>query len=123
MNLLAWVGLAAAAWIAIGVLVFCIREREARQAIGEFLLALVVGPALVTVGVFLRHRAPRAMPLSPTALERFAKQLGPGSRSAWLLGYRGRGLIIVRRTDGVDWLNDLPNRASRVRREARKPRG
>ena len=126
MNVLAWIGLAALAWLVIGVVVFCIREREARDAVGQFLLALVVGPALLTVGVFLRHHAPRAMRLSSSALERFAQQRigrierGRPMPQAWALTYRGRGLIVVRRAEGTDWLNDVPNLMSRCRREANR---
>jgi hypothetical protein len=56
------------------------------------------------------------MRLSPRALELFARQLS-GGKSAWLLGYRSRGVIVVRRRHGQGWLNDVPNRAARARRD------
>lgn len=61
------------------------------------------------------------MRLSPEALALFARQVGPGVDpvSAWLLGYRGRGIILVRRRGGGGWLNDVPNRANRARRDTR----
>lgn len=121
-NILVWIGLVAAGWIVIGVVVFVIREREARDALVQFLAAVVLGPALITVGVFLKHRAPRAMPLSAEALERFARQqtshigLSKRERSAWLLSYRGHGLILVRRRSGSDSINNVGIRANRCRR-------
>lgn len=125
MSVLAWVGLGALAWIVAGTVVFCVREREARQAIAEFGLALALGPALLTVGWFLRSGAPRATPLTAEALERWARSqtghtgIGKRERSAWVLSYRNHGLIVVRRRDrGSGWLNDVPNRTSRVRRES-----
>lgn len=126
MTPVLWMATGAGAVMLLGLVVMCAMERELREALGQCLLALFVAPILLFRGVF--RRLPRAIPLSAAALERFASQqsgtYGRGStrasRSAWLLGYAGHGVIVVRRRRGRDWLNDVPNRAARCREDARR---
>jgi uncharacterized membrane protein YfcA len=112
-----WMLVGAGALMLLGILVATVIERDFREALGQVLFTLVLAPALLVV-FLIRARAPRAIKLSPRALERFAQQRGRNMKSAWALTYRGRGIILVRRSEGDDWLNDMPNRTARVSREA-----
>lgn len=116
MSPIGWMAIGAAGLSFLGVLVMAAIEREFRQALGQVAAAFVVGPALL-IAWAVRGGIPRAMRLSPRALELFARQQSGGGKSAWLLGYRSRGVIVVRRRHGQGWLNDVPNRASRARRD------
>lgn len=102
----------------LSVAFFIVTEREFRQAVGQVLAAFFVAPAMLG-GYLVRFGLPRAVKLSPEALALFARQKTSGQQSAWLLGYRGRGVIVVRRRSGSDWLNDVPNRATRASHDRR----
>lgn len=118
MNPILWMLTGIGVTGTISVAFFAVTERDFREAIGQVLAALLLGPALL-VGFLVRGGLPRAVRLSPEALALFAKQETRGQQSAWLLGYRGRGVIVVRRRSGSDWLNDVPNRATRASHDRR----
>lgn len=114
MNGFGWALVGAGAVSLVGLICFLAAEREFREAAAQVFGALVAGPALL-IAIYVRTRGPRLMRLSPGGLERFSRQLGPGMKPAWALTYRGKGVILVRRAEGHDWINDVPNRMNRSR--------
>lgn len=120
MNPSLWMLTGAGALMVIGVVVAAVVDSEFGAALCQVLATLIIGPALAIVYLVRSHGA-RTIRLSPETLQRFAKQQGSTvGQSAWAFAYRGRGVILVRRREGTDWLNDVPNRTARVEREARR---
>lgn len=117
MSPILWMLLGAGALSVLGLAGLAVAEREFRTALGQVLVSLAVGPAIL-VAFLVRSRAPRTIRLSPEALERFSRQQGRTGQRAWAFAYRSRGVILVRRREGTDWLNDVPNRVARTAREA-----
>lgn len=103
-----------------GVIVAMIVEPEFRQAVGQVALAMLGAPVLL-FAMWVRTRAPRTVRLSPGALERFARMRSSDATAGFLFGYRGRGVILVRKAGRREsWLNDVPNTAHRVAGDARR---
>lgn len=106
----------------LGVLVFAVIERDFRDALGQVAAALFLAPTVV-IGALVR-RSPRAMRLSPEALKRFAgastgRVTEGGLESAWLLAYRDRGVILVRRRRPAGVQNNVAETATRARNDTR----
>ncbi|MGH3429963.1 MAG: hypothetical protein ACRDQZ_20740, partial [Mycobacteriales bacterium] len=70
-------------------------DSDMRRAVGQVVLAGLFGPAALLV-VWCR-RGPRMQQVTPAALERFCRQVDVDMQPAWLLTYRGRGILYVRR--------------------------
>lgn len=103
-------------WAVVGVTVVCIREEQARQDLAEFALALVLGAGLPLL-LLVRNHGPRAGRVSPEALALFARQQGPDGLHAFAFTRRGKGVILVRRVEGSDRVNDVSHRLARVKRD------
>lgn len=99
------------------VVAMTIVDGEFRTAIAQVALAFALGPAALII-VWARS-GPRMQKISPKALEGFCRQVGPGMAPAWLLSYRGRGILFVRRREDSGWRNNVPNRATDAERHAR----
>lgn len=92
-------------------------DKRDRDALITVLSAFLLGPGLLLY-LFVTRRAPRLQRVSPKAVARFMEAASAQRKPTWVLSYRGRGVMFIRRSDGNRnyYRNDVSNKIAEVRK-------
>lgn len=115
-----WVLVGMGSMVAVSAFAVTIANADMRRAVGQVVLAGLLGPSALLL--VLVRRGPRLQRITPAALERFCRQVDVDMQPAWLLTYRGRGILYVRRRVPGHGSGDVANRAQYADRGGRSRR-